>query len=484
MPAGAAYGYPGLDGDRDGRRDGPHLARADPASDRLRPRRSAHSQGERTDNCPADQFGNAVAQRAIDAVSGNRGLLRPDSLGRRDEQNVDVENTNPVLLAPANEPANSTPLGGTRSTARRHRRGATATCSSRRVTTLRVGDIPFYGVPGEPYPSIKFSLDRDVHAPVQFIFGLANDQLGYAEEPSDYNGALPVLDQRRVVLHDLAGLRLGRRAALAAQRQGARLQCDRSALSAYGPGKIPPVDQLHPAAGSSSPALPVGMSRLRDHLAAVIAAGWRPLASPAHAPRPILAALVNPLDGALGAGFPVVGRPAPVRDDPAGPGHRAGQRTAGPRQLRGYSYQDPADSRVLADPFRRCRDPYRRRPAVHADDRAGRPVRSTGYASPYSHASEMAQPGYYAVSLHALPDPGRAHRPRLARRSCASPSPRTTQANVLAEVSQSINASQSGAGQRRGRRRAPGLDQIGRRLHGLLRRRLRPPVQRRRDLHG
>jgi len=58
------------------------------------------------------------------------------------------------------------------------------------VNTVRIGNLPFYAVPGEPYPSIKFSLNQNVGAPVSFIFGLAQDQLGYAEELADYNGAL------------------------------------------------------------------------------------------------------------------------------------------------------------------------------------------------------------------------------------------------------------------------------------------------------
>ena len=155
-------------------------------------------------------------------------------------QNVDVQNTNPVLLVAANEPANDTPLGGykiDRSTTPPWGYGDGFVSH---VTTLRIGDIPLYGVPGEPYPSIKFSLDDQVHAPVQFMFGLANDQLGYVEEPSDYNGALQcsTSDEWFFTISPVFGADVERLSRANAQALG--FNVTGSALSAYSPGKIPP----------------------------------------------------------------------------------------------------------------------------------------------------------------------------------------------------------------------------------------------------
>lgn len=105
------------------------------------------------------------------------------------ESIVHVENTNAVLLAAGTEPPYSTPLGGYKVDRADTPPWQDGDILNSRVTTLRVGNIPMFGVPGEPYPSIKFTLNRQVKAPVKFIFGLAQDQLGYVEEPADYGGA-------------------------------------------------------------------------------------------------------------------------------------------------------------------------------------------------------------------------------------------------------------------------------------------------------
>jgi hypothetical protein len=108
------------------------------------------------------------------------------------------------------------------------------------VTTLRIGALPFYAVPGEPYPSIKFSLNHDVHAPVQFVFGLANDQLGYAEEVSDYNGAFQcsATDEWFFTISPLFGSDVVRLSRANARALG--LPVTSRATSAYGPGQVPP----------------------------------------------------------------------------------------------------------------------------------------------------------------------------------------------------------------------------------------------------
>lgn len=51
------------------------------------------------------------------------------------------------------------------------------------VSAARVGDLLFIGIPGEGYPAIQFTLERLVPASQHFVFGLANDQLGYLIAP-------------------------------------------------------------------------------------------------------------------------------------------------------------------------------------------------------------------------------------------------------------------------------------------------------------
>jgi hypothetical protein len=140
-------------------------------------------------NFPADMFGNAVARKAIRAVSRGHGFYLLSSRVGGTESVVHVVNTNPVLLVAGTEPPNNTPLGGYKIDRAMTPPWADGDIFNSRVTTLRVGSIPMFGVPGEPYPSVKFTLDKQVKAPVKFIFGLAQDQLGYVEEPADYAGA-------------------------------------------------------------------------------------------------------------------------------------------------------------------------------------------------------------------------------------------------------------------------------------------------------
>jgi neutral/alkaline ceramidase-like enzyme len=53
------------------------------------------------------------------------------------------------------------------------------------VSAARVGDLFFAAVPGEAYPAIHFALRERVPAARHFIFGLANDQLGYLIAPAE-----------------------------------------------------------------------------------------------------------------------------------------------------------------------------------------------------------------------------------------------------------------------------------------------------------
>ena len=143
----------------------------------------------KSDNGPADDFGNAVARMTMNALASQPGYVREARLSGT-AQFVQVVNNNPVLLTAQNEPANETPLGGykiMRANTPPYDYGDVYVAP---VVALRVGDLPFFSVPGEPYPSIHSSLAGEVKAPVAFVFGLAEDQLGYVEEVADYNGAL------------------------------------------------------------------------------------------------------------------------------------------------------------------------------------------------------------------------------------------------------------------------------------------------------
>jgi hypothetical protein len=54
------------------------------------------------------------------------------------------------------------------------------------VSAIRVGDVLFAAVPGEGYPAILFELQERVRtAREHYIFGLANDQLGYLIAPQE-----------------------------------------------------------------------------------------------------------------------------------------------------------------------------------------------------------------------------------------------------------------------------------------------------------
>lgn len=51
------------------------------------------------------------------------------------------------------------------------------------VGAARVGDVLFAAIPGEGYPAIQLTLEQQVAADEHFVFGLANDQLGYLIAP-------------------------------------------------------------------------------------------------------------------------------------------------------------------------------------------------------------------------------------------------------------------------------------------------------------
>src|SRR3954454_13145255 len=130
-------------------------------------------------------------------------------------------------------------------------------------------------------------------------------------------------------------------------------------------------------------------------LVAVIAACALALPAAANADP---AQYVNPLSGTLGSGFPMVGASVPFGQIQPGPDTSLPDGTDDPVNYCGYSYQDPtirgfslthfdgAGIMIAGDvPFMPTTGD------VSADSNAN--------ASPYEHATEVSEPGYYSVAL-------------------------------------------------------------------------------------
>jgi predicted alpha-1,2-mannosidase len=156
------------------------------------------------------------------------------------------------------------------------------------------------------------------------------------------------------------------------------------------------------------------------------------------------ASLVDTLSGTLGPGFPMVGASLPFGMIQPGPDTSLPNGTQDPVDYTGYSYQDPdirgfslthfdgAGIQIAGDlPFMPTTG------AVSTSD----PLDNT---SPYAHASEIAQPGYYAVTLAR--DGIRVELTSTLRAAMMRFTfPSTTQANVIAEVDQSVAGAQHAA---------------------------------------
>jgi len=181
----------------------------------------------------------------------------------------------------------------------------------------------------------------------------------------------------------------------------------------------------------------------RRHAAVIVA-----LAVAALAALPALAAadpagLVDTRNGSLGPGFPAVGASVPFGLIQPGPDTSMPGDQQDPVDYVGYSYQDPeirgfslthfdgAGIQIAGDlPFMPTTGAVSAGPA--------------GLGSPYEHATEVAQPGYYAVTLSRYQtrvELTATERAAMMRFTF----PATNQANVLAEVSQSINGANPGS---------------------------------------
>ena len=250
IPAGVAYGYPGsvavvTVGAMGHTWPAGTPRGTDPAVD----------PPLKSDNGPADRFGNAVARMAIAAMahSSYERSSRVDAVG----QDVQVVNTNPVLLAAQNMPANSTPLGGFKIFRANTPPWDYGDVYVAPLAALRIGDLALFSVPGEPYPSMHSTLASDVDARLTFIFGLAEDQLGYAEEVADYNGALQcsASDEWFFTISPTFGSDVARLQRSAAAQLG--FGVSGGPLDSYGLGPLPPSTNCTLQQLSSPPSSPV-----------------------------------------------------------------------------------------------------------------------------------------------------------------------------------------------------------------------------------
>ena len=372
MPAGVAYGYPGstaivtVGAMGHTWPAGIPASDTDPGVDPVDQEANLAPDGQGQNNWEADQYGNAVGQQAIDAVSGGRGFYLDDGTVNGATRNVKVEDTNPVLLAASTEPSNPTPLGGYKIQRSITPPWGYGDVFVSKVTTLRVGDIPFYAVPGEPYPSIKFSLNQQVHAPVQFIFGLANDQLGYVEEPRDYNGAFQcsTTDEWFFTISPISAVTssgsrapMPRRSASASARACCRhtapVRCRRRPIAPSSRSRRDPAGSRSDEAPRSQPTRKCCGRTARGR-------GARRARGPGggHAGEPGVArryARRQPRGR-----FPDGQCRVAIRADPAWRRHRDAGWLAGSSQLQRLQLPGPVHPRGLADAFRRRRDPHRR----------------------------------------------------------------------------------------------------------------------------
>lgn len=137
-----------------------------------------------SDNYHADAFGNGVARAAMAALASPHRTPVTDPTVKAARKTVDVVNTNPLLAGLLYAPVPGYHID--RSVQPPYTYGDVLAAET---GTIRIGDLAFYSVPGEPYPSLLTALGSQVKASAHFMFGLAEDQLGYVEMLSDYNGA-------------------------------------------------------------------------------------------------------------------------------------------------------------------------------------------------------------------------------------------------------------------------------------------------------
>src|SRR5436189_2277770 len=133
---------------------------------------------------------------------------------------------------------------------------------------------------------------------------------------------------------------------------------------------------------------------MRGFIAVLVCA----LALPAAAQAADPAGSVNPLSGTLGSGFPMVGASVPFGLIQPGPDTSLADGSDDPVNYCGYAYQDPVIRGFSLTHFDGAG-------IMIAGDLPFMPTTGTAStdssanASPFDHASEDAEPGYYAATL-------------------------------------------------------------------------------------
>lgn len=167
---------------------------------------------------------------------------------------------------------------------------------------------------------------------------------------------------------------------------------------------------------------------------------------------------VNPLAGSLGSGFPMVGASAPFGMLQLGPDTGLADGSGDPVNYDGYGYQDQTIRGFSLTHFDGAGVPIAGDVPFMPTVGAVTQTDPSGYASPFSHASESSSPGYYAATLA-----GSATRVELTAATRAgmmrATYPSTPQANVIVNPSFGIAGAQPG-----------GVTVVGdRELHGWTR---------------
>jgi len=151
---------------------------------------------------------------------------------------------------------------------------------------------------------------------------------------------------------------------------------------------------------------------------------------------------VNPLSGTLGSGFPMVGASLPLGLIQPGPDTGLADGSQDPVNYCGYAFQDPVMRGFSLTHFDGAG-------IMIAGDLPFMPTTGTpgfdvqGNSSPYDHVNEVAQPGYYAVTLDK--DGTRVELTSALRASMARVTfPQTSQANLVFDAGRSIDGTNTG----------------------------------------
>jgi predicted alpha-1,2-mannosidase len=181
---------------------------------------------------------------------------------------------------------------------------------------------------------------------------------------------------------------------------------------------------------------------LRSICIAACALAAAALPASAAAAQPDRAQYVNPLSGTLGSGFPMVGASVPFGLIQPGPDTGLADGSEDPVAYCGYGFQD---STIRGFSFTH----FDGAGIQIAGDLPFMPTTGTpGFdpqqnASPYDHAAEVAQPGYYAVSLAKYGT--RVELTSALRASMARITfPATAQGNVVLDLGRSIGHANDG----------------------------------------